>query len=259
MLAGIAEELLRKLFRGCTIVKLSEVFGLSIRRSLTNLHDGELVSANASIEDLVLSGCGVEEPLPIRVFLQRNGDGEAVSAHEQHLFTIGQFAPAMHDAVLGYKGISRCLVLNGIARGDELFRIGSEDGQQLGPIASFDGCEDRIRGIVRGGKCLDGGFVGFVTGSKWNDQRQKEQSCGSRHLAGFERHLKPPAHSRRKFEPTPLHHSYLRPRLYEPRALASLDCHPLPLNADEPPVRSCSPYPLEELPWVCCQPLPVFL
>jgi hypothetical protein len=62
--------------------------------------------------------------------------------------------------------------------------------------------------------------------------------------------------------------------LDDPRALSDLDPQPpplLPLNADDPLLFSCPPQPLEaaelelellylfELPFVFCQPLPVFL
>src|SRR5215469_3951238 len=107
-----------------------------------------------------------------------------------------------------------------------------------------------------------------MTGSKRNNKHEKQELGRKCNSAAFRSHmilqqsqlrlthrLAHIALYRRPCHPPP------PPRLAEPRALASLDCHPPPPppKAEDSAFLCSCPYPLEEVPWVCCQPLPVFL
>src|SRR5215472_16619421 len=99
MLSRIADELQGVLFCGCAIMKLREVRDLSVCHRLTNIDDCQLIPANAAIQNLLFSSGSVEEPLCAIVLLQRDGEGEIVSTHNQDLGTVTHPAPPVHHLV----------------------------------------------------------------------------------------------------------------------------------------------------------------
>ncbi len=91
LLARVANELHRVLFRGLAFVKLRVVFRLSVSRCLTGLYDGQFIAADAAGQNLILSRSRVKVPLPSLILLQRDRKGKIVRPDQQDLGTIRHF------------------------------------------------------------------------------------------------------------------------------------------------------------------------
>ena len=99
LLPRVADELHSVLLRAAAIMALGKILGLSVGQRATDLDDRQLVSTNTAGQNLILTRCRVEEPLPARIFFQRDWKRKIVGSYEQDLGTIHHFAPAMHDRI----------------------------------------------------------------------------------------------------------------------------------------------------------------
>src|SRR5208282_3093199 len=130
LLACVADELQRELMRASVIVTLVVVLGLSIGQRSAHVDDCQFIPADAARQNLILSCNRVEKPLPASILLQRDRKGKIICSDQQDLGLVGHLPPAVHYRIGCHKCVHGSLILNGIAREDDIFRFRAEDCQK---------------------------------------------------------------------------------------------------------------------------------
>src|SRR5580658_1845074 len=152
LLTAVTDEFQRVLFRASIVVSLREVLGLSVGHRSTNVDDCQFVPANSARQNLILPCTSIKEPLPGRVFLQRNREWKIVSTDYQNLRSIGHLAPAVHHSIGFHKSVEGRLVLYGITRENYFFRFRTEDCEHCILIPGHCRVQKSIPSVVRRSK-----------------------------------------------------------------------------------------------------------
>src|SRR5262245_37478998 len=133
------------------------VLTLSVHVGQTHLHRGQLVTADATEEDLVVAGVGVPDPART-VRHQRNGKGEVVLARIEHDFSSAALEP-VRAIVVRDELLDDLAIVDHVPGRDERLALGAEDLEERLPIAraqradqGVDRIVERVEALLRGSR-----------------------------------------------------------------------------------------------------------